>query len=153
MIRLCKTRLKDRYAFLKSKGLCFCVHETRDTRKTILSTEKHFVLNARRNIHSFFTWNHENRHLKVIKSTRKRDNPSSLATNSTTHMGAGETLVQAFPILPVRLKHIDSDKHVETYAFLDCGSNATFCSEKIMRELNLRGQQTKLSLKNYGSSS
>ncbi|XP_061180168.1 uncharacterized protein LOC133188682 [Saccostrea echinata] len=44
---------------------------------------------------------------------------------------------QALPIVPVRVKLKFSDKYVETYAFLDSGSNATFCLENIVRSLKV----------------
>jgi hypothetical protein len=35
---------------------------------------------------------------------------------------------------------------VETYAFLDSGSNTSFCTESLLRKLNNEGRKTKLSL-------
>lgn len=35
---------------------------------------------------------------------------------------------------------------VQMYAFLDNGSNASFCSDKLAKELNLNGKRTMLSL-------
>ena len=49
-------------------------------------------------------------------------------------------------VLPVRVKAPGCDKTVETYAFLDNGSTASFCSEELVRELGLSGRQTMLSL-------
>ena len=49
-------------------------------------------------------------------------------------------------VLPVRVKAPGCDKTVETYAFLDNGSTASFCSEELVRELGLSGRQTTLSL-------
>ena len=49
-------------------------------------------------------------------------------------------------ILPVKVKAKGSNRMIETYAFLDNGSNASFCSEKLAKELNLSGKKTTLSL-------
>ena len=38
------------------------------------------------------------------------------------------------------------NRMIQTYAFLDNGSNASFCSEKLAKELNLSGKKTMLSL-------
>ena len=38
------------------------------------------------------------------------------------------------------------DKIVETYAFLDNGSNTSFCSEGLIEELGINGRETALSL-------
>ena len=39
-----------------------------------------------------------------------------------------------------------SNRMVQMYAFLDKGSNASFCSEKLAKELNLNRKRTTLSL-------
>ncbi|XP_062567165.1 uncharacterized protein LOC134229426 [Saccostrea cucullata] len=62
-------------------------------------------------------------------------------------MGAGK---QALPIVPVRVKSKLSDKYVETYAFLDSGSNATFCLENIARSLKVEGKKMNLDLTTMG---
>ena len=38
------------------------------------------------------------------------------------------------------------DKTVETYTFLDSGSNTSFCSEELAKQLGLSGHETTLSL-------
>jgi len=53
-------------------------------------------------------------------------------------------------ILPVKVKAKGCNWMVQTYAFLDNGSNASFCSEKLAKELNLSGKQTTLPLNDYG---
>ena len=57
-------------------------------------------------------------------------------------MGAGELVRQALPIIPVQLKSRNSDKYIYTYAFLDSGSTATFCTEKIANLLHVEGKKT-----------
>jgi len=49
-------------------------------------------------------------------------------------------------ILPVKVKAKGSDRVIQTYAFLDNGSNASFCSEPLAKELKLSGKETMLSL-------
>ena len=44
------------------------------------------------------------------------------------------------------MKAKGSDQTFQTYAFLDNGSNASFCSEKLANQLNLSGKKTMLSL-------
>ncbi|XP_052237805.1 uncharacterized protein LOC127849123 [Dreissena polymorpha] len=56
--------------------------------------------------------------------------------------GAGTAL----PIVPVRVKAKSSDKFVETYAFLDSGSTATFCSDRVLHLLGIEGKKTILTL-------
>lgn len=49
-------------------------------------------------------------------------------------------------VIPVRVRAKDSDKSVITYAFLDNGSNSSFCTESLMKQLGIIGQQVKISL-------
>ena len=49
-------------------------------------------------------------------------------------------------LLPLKVKAPGLDKIVETYAFLDNGSNTSFCSEGLIEELGINGRETTLSL-------
>ena len=49
-------------------------------------------------------------------------------------------------VIPVRVRVKDSDKSVITYAFLDNGSNSSFCTESLMKQLGINGQQGKISM-------
>ncbi len=51
-------------------------------------------------------------------------------------------------ITPVKVKSLRSEKVVETYTFMDPGSSAAFCTEALMRQLDVRGRKTKLRVKN-----
>lgn len=53
----------------------------------------------------------------------------------------------ALSILPVCVKSKDGSKIVETYAFLDPGSSASFCTESLMHKLNLSGKKMSILLK------
>ena len=54
--------------------------------------------------------------------------------------------VTGLAILPVRVKAKGHGKIAETYAFLDSGSNTSFCTESLLEKLNFKGTKTKLSL-------
>ncbi|XP_028411636.1 uncharacterized protein LOC114534738 [Dendronephthya gigantea] len=56
--------------------------------------------------------------------------------------------VTALAIVPVRVKASGhgASKTVETYAFLDSGSNTSFCTEALLDQLDLQGRKTSLSL-------
>lgn len=45
-------------------------------------------------------------------------------------------------VVLVKLKSKKSERYVETYAFIDPGSTATFCTEDIQRKLHLKGKTT-----------
>lgn len=59
--------------------------------------------------------------------------------------GAGEEEC-VLAVVPVKLKSKKSERYVETYAFIDPGSTATFCTEDIQRKLNLKGKSTQFLL-------
>ena len=46
----------------------------------------------------------------------------------------------------MKVKAFGSEKIVQTYTFLDGGSNTSFCSQNLMRQLNIEGKKTTLSL-------
>ena len=50
-------------------------------------------------------------------------------------------------IVPVLIKAKEGQSVVETYAFLDSGSNTSFCTESLLEKLNAKGKQTKLTLR------
>ena len=56
----------------------------------------------------------------------------------------------ALPIVPVRVKAKGSNTSTVTYAFLDSGSNTTFCSNKLVETLGIEGEKTWLSLTTLG---
>ncbi|XP_068712764.1 uncharacterized protein [Montipora foliosa] len=53
-------------------------------------------------------------------------------------------------IVPVKVKVPGRKRVVKTYAFLDNGSNTTFCTEDLMEQLQTRGKDTMLSLTTLG---
>ena len=60
--------------------------------------------------------------------------------------GAGQCLRTALPILPVVVRNPETMKTVQTYALLDTGSTNTFCSEALLRDLQMEGTPRVLSL-------
>lgn len=50
----------------------------------------------------------------------------------------GENII--LPIVPVNVKATSGIKVIKTYAFLDLGSTATFCTERFFNNLNLHGR-------------
>ena len=54
--------------------------------------------------------------------------------------------VTSLAIVPVKVKAKGSSTTIETYAFLDGGSNTTFCTENLLNQLNATGRKTMLSL-------
>ena len=59
--------------------------------------------------------------------------------------GAGPS-VTSLAIVPIKVKARGCNKMIETYAFLDGGSNTTFCTNQLMEQFGLKGKKTALSL-------
>jgi hypothetical protein len=56
------------------------------------------------------------------------------------------TSTTALVVFPVKVKAKGTSKIVETYTFLDSGSNTSFCTEHSLQQLSLEGTKTTLSL-------
>ena len=70
---------------------------------------------------------------------------SSIAVSETNaYTGAGDDCILS--IVPVLVKSKKGSKSVETYAFMDPGRSATFCTDALASQLNLQGH-TQLKLK------
>ncbi|CAB3981354.1 PREDICTED: uncharacterized protein LOC107342904, partial [Paramuricea clavata] len=74
-----------------------------------------------------------------IKSAKHQ---SKTTSNNSTTIGLA--------IVPVKVRAAGSERIVQTYAFLDGGSNTSFCSENLMRQLNIEGKRTNLTLTTLG---
>lgn len=71
--------------------------------------------------------------------------PAAVNSETSACTGAGDDCILS--IVPVQVKSKKGSKVVETYAFMDPGSSATFCTDALARQLNLQGKCTKLELK------
>ena len=60
--------------------------------------------------------------------------------------------VVGMSIVPVKVNVERQDKKVLTYAFLDSGSNTSFCTEDLLKKLNAKGKRATLSLTTVGKS-
>lgn len=142
-----KLPLKDRYAVLKVKGLCFSCLKSGHQKG--VCQRKSYCIHCKRCHPSIL-------HLNPRQSYENPDQNNnrifvlSASVSSAAHMGAGELVRQALPIIPVRLKSRNSDRHIYTYAFLDSGSTATLCTEKIANLLHNEGKKTLLNLTTVG---
>ena len=62
-----------------------------------------------------------------------------------TVVGAG-TSGTGLPVVLVKVRAKGSNTFINTYAFLDGGSNTTFCSDQLLKDYGVRGVDTTLSL-------
>jgi hypothetical protein len=57
-----------------------------------------------------------------------------------------EASTTGLAVVPVKVRAKGGNKLVKTYAFLDSGSNTTFCTEQLLNELGIKGTKSTLSL-------
>ncbi len=134
---------KVRVEFLKSKGLCFgCLtkgHLSKMCKKRMECKEcsqKHPDI-----LHIM----EDHKGAKDVESSDKNISCAQVSLNhqsSNFSESAGDNCVLS--IVPVKVKSGKSDRYVETYAFLDAGSTATFCTEELRKKLNLKGKPTQI---------
>ena len=72
---------------------------------------------------------------------------SALMSSGLT--GAGDHDCK-LPIVPVQVKSKKGSKIVTTYAFLDPGSTAVFCTEALREKLNVAGKKVHILLRTMG---
>ena len=65
---------------------------------------------------------------------------------SGTFQASSVSSIVGLSIVPVKVKARGQDKKVLTYAFLDSGSNTSFCTDALLRKLDAKGVKTTLSL-------
>ena len=160
-----KLRVEQRLRFVRSKGLCVnCLLPGHFVRECLKSS--FCKISGCQSKHS--TYLHQQRDVREPEETSPRENTNehevpvpdgnavSNAQNSfisadgqCASIGAGKSAT-ALPIVPVRVKAKGSNSSTVTYAFLDSGSNTTFCSNKLVETLGIEGEKTQLSLTTLG---
>ncbi|KAK3712224.1 hypothetical protein QZH41_009770, partial [Actinostola sp. cb2023] len=152
-----KLNLEDRYKLVRAKRLCLnClvsghfVHEC---------PKKSFCrIQGCTKKHSTFLHDKEQKEMQPkashVNTTDANNGASntdeSAATNgyvkTETFQTSKSSSVVGFSIVPVEVNAMGQDKKVLMYAFLDSGSNTSFCTKELMRKLDVKGKATSLSL-------
>lgn len=89
--------------------------------------------------------NFEAKH-EASKSAEQSQYVRKVSSNVCGHTGARNTKY-ALSILPMQVKSVKGHKIIQTYALLDPGSSATFCTERLAQKLSLDGKPTTVLLK------
>lgn len=130
--------------FLKENGICFgCLctgHISKDCRKRISCSRcslKHPTI----------------LHKEPVKDSEQTERSPELHVDNTLVSsgltGAGNQDCK-LPIVPVQVKSNKGTTVVITYAFLDQGSTAVFCTESLMQKLHLTGRKGRILLRTMG---
>ena len=91
---------------------------------------------------------HIKREVSPPEQLKEPSNDEPMALQTCGHTGAGKDRC-VLSILPVRVKAAQGN-YIQTYAFLDPGSSATFCYEGLMQKLNITGERTNFVLSTMG---
>lgn len=159
-------RVKDRLAYVQSKQLCVNCFKPYHSAKTCT---RQFVcdIDGCGKKHNRFLHlpsvsaapvpgvsnpNSLNNEAAATSATTPKDTPKEVdgyftntASNSANVTNATKSKI-ALPIVPVRVRDIGRDAYIDTYALLDNGSTQTFCSEKLIRDLDISTRPETLSL-------
>ncbi|KAK0139489.1 hypothetical protein N1851_023681 [Merluccius polli] len=135
---------RDRISFLKEQGLCFgCFCAGHLSRQC----DKRLVCRVCGQNHPSVL--HVDKRDKDRADSRFKEPVTSASHQTCGHTGAGDGRC-FLSILPVQVKSAKGDRVISTYAFLDPGSTATFCSEHLMQRLNIAGRRTSFLLQTMG---
>ena len=135
----------EKMNFLKEKGVCFgCLsvgHMSKDCHRRLSCKVCNLKHPTILHIHS--------REKKINSEDTQQEisgNSHAVSPKTCGHIGAGAQ-DRVLAIVPVQIQAKKGSKMLTTYAFLDPGSTATFCSERLMRELKVRGRSAKILLR------
>ena len=166
-----KMNLDDRYKFVRMKKLCinclipghfvrdclkksFCrVQDCTDKHSTFLHLKEHktrpLLQKPEQNETSkFVSARTEVTEVSVgpVEGERESNNGFVRTMDSPQRVSKCTSTTTGLAVVPVKVKAKGSDKMIETYAFLDSGSNTSFCTETLTKRLNLEGTKMTLSL-------
>ena len=146
---------QERIQFLSSKGLCFgCL--SREHLAKVCPERKSCKIDGCPKKHPTVLhtqpWERPKEDTSVGSGIGVADGTSQVrnsmacinnASCSLTGAGFSQT---GMAILPVKVRRRGSEKAIAMYVFLDNGSTSTYCTEALMRQLDINGAKTKISL-------
>ncbi|KAK0142196.1 hypothetical protein N1851_020133 [Merluccius polli] len=134
---------KDKITFLKQNGICFgCLVKAGHVSKDCTGRLSCSI--CKKSHPSVL-------HIKAEQSSVKAPISSAqVSLGDGEHSGAGDKHNSnecMLSIVPVKVKHSKGSKVIHTYAFLDSGSSATFCTKNLIDKLNITGRKTNILLR------
>ena len=140
---------KDKIEFLKERGICFgCLVQGH------MSNTCHKRLSCKDCKLKHPTVLHIGRRKRTEPETpetsqSETSSQASASPKACGRIGAGEEEC-VLSIVPVKVKSSKGNQIIQTYAFLDPGSSASFCTNSLMHQLNIRGKRTNILLRTMG---
>ena len=128
--KLTNRPFKERIEFLQTKGLCFGCLKTAHRKANCRNKSTCTVCNFRHPTVLHIT-KAATIMTNVDRSTSTCETDEPVLKSHAGHVSGEST----FAIIPVCVRIKDHVKEIQTYAFLDPGSNVTFCSDNLMKQL------------------
>ncbi|XP_025763461.1 uncharacterized protein LOC112847046 isoform X2 [Oreochromis niloticus] len=154
--RMRKSLHKEKIDFMRTKGLCFsCLKQghmsssCKEKASCQVCAQLHPTV-----LHMKTKPNATSKRAAPEAESSEREDQTESIVNGFVEMEApahdAEKTEHILAIVPVQVKPKRGQKVTHTYAFLDPGSTACFCTEELMHELNLTGRKTNILLKTMG---
>ena len=147
-------RWKPRIQFLASNKLFFGYLSNQHISRFCPQRKTYKIANCSRKHPSILHTSPRERHTADVGVGTENDADVQVQVRSSMvdiGMGAKSQTIHesgrtAMAVIPVNVGARDTDRSVITYAFLDNGSNSSFCTESLMKQLEINSQQAKISL-------
>ena len=152
-----KLRLSDRLKFVRAKKLCLnCLVSRHFVQECPKQSFCHIEGCTKK--HSTFLHEKERTQEAMPSQLNQINGAASTETNATatqvsngyvqsgTFQASSVSSIVGLSIVPVKVNAKGQDNKVLTYAFLDSGSNTSFCTDALLRKLDAKGVKTTLSL-------
>ena len=148
---------KEKLEFLKSKGLCYSCLTAGHMSKTCEEKKSCQICSAKHpTLLHIKQKNKDSPKEEVTPQEPKDRSPEQSVTSgfvdaggTCSQTGAGGT-DSILAIVPVRVKAKKGNKVLTCYAFMDPGSNASFCTNKLANDLHLPGKNVNILLTTMG---
>lgn len=142
----------EKIEFLKTSGMCFGCLTKGHVSKTCKNRMKCETCSLS---HPTILHIHTGKVKDVIKDDcivtgNKPLSSAMVSVEDDELMEVGQSKQCTLAIVPVKVKVSNSDKVINTHAFLDPGSSATFCTDSLKRKLNVSGKNTTILLCTMG---
>ena len=149
-----KLRIYDRHKFVRDKNLCLnCLapgHFVQDCPKKSFCR----IQGCNENHYTFFHSERRREQKEAQKSANSKEDkgkePTATVKNGyiqgNVFQASNDSSVVGLAIVPVKVRVKGQEANVLTYAFLDAGSNTSFCTEDLLKKLNVTGEKANLSL-------
>ena len=144
---------KEKIEFLKTNGICFgCLTKghVSKTCKGRIKCETCSLLHP--TILHIHTGREKDRNKsdQILSGSKPLNSAMVSVEDDDPMMGASQSKQCTLAIVPVRVKMSNSDTVINTHAFLDPGSSATFCTDSLKRKLNVTSKHVSILLCTMG---